>query len=436
MPDSLLAMTRARAALVLDHPFFGSMALRLTLRPDPSCRDLWTDGRTLGFNPTYAAALSEAALIGAQAHEIMHLACGHHVRRNDRDAELWNKACDLVVNHLLVEAGFTLPQGAPHDPDCAGRSAEAVYADLTRLQEDEANGGAEQALTEEADERTEGGEGRGGDGEGDSGDSDETDGGEHGEGEGASGRGASEEGEGHGEKAGAVEFTGEVRDHPVLDGSDGTARKKAEQDADIELVQAMQRALHMGDMPADFLRLVRERVRPKLDWQGILQRFLENCADGDTTWTTPNRRYLYQGVYLPSRREPRIPHIVLAVDSSGSVDDALLAAFCAELSGVLESYDTVLTVLFHDTRVQSAQSFTRQDLPLRLSPSGGGGTDYRPVADYIEENDLDPTCLIWFTDLECTRFPDEPPYPVLWLAGQPNGITPPFGETGYVNPSA
>ena len=97
-------MLRARAALVLDHPFFGSIALRLTLKPDPTCSDLWTDGRTLGFNPSYAAALSEAALIGAQAHEVMHLACAHHVRREERDTALWNKACDIVVNQLLLDA--------------------------------------------------------------------------------------------------------------------------------------------------------------------------------------------------------------------------------------------------------------------------------------------------------------------------------------------
>ena len=233
-------------------------------------------------------------------------------------------------------------------------------------------------------------------------------------------------------------FTGEVRDHPVLDGGSGTAQKQAEQEADIELVQAMQRAKHMGDMPAGLLRLFRKRLHPTLDWRGILQRFLENCADGDSTWTTPNRRYLYQGIYLPSRQEPRIPHIVLAVDSSGSVDNALLEMFCTELSGLLESYDTLLTVLFHDTRVQSVQTFTRQDLPLRLAPAGGGGTDYRPVTAYIEENDLAPTCMIWFTDLECDRFPEEPAFPVLWLAEQPNGTTPPFGETGYLKerPSA
>ena len=127
------AMIRARAALVLDHPFFGSIALRLTLKPDPTCSDLWTDGRTLGFNPSYAAALSEAALIGAQAHEVMHLACAHHVRRGKRDRALWNKACDFVVNQLLLDAGFSLPQGSVHDPAYAGFSVEAPvsYTHLT-----------------------------------------------------------------------------------------------------------------------------------------------------------------------------------------------------------------------------------------------------------------------------------------------------------------
>lgn len=120
---------------------------------------------------------------------------------------------------------------------------------------------------------------------------------------------------------------------------------------------------------AGLLRLFRKRLHPTLDWRGILQRFLENCADGDSTWTTPNRRYLYQGIYLPSRQEPRIPHIVLAVDSSGSVDNALLEMFCTELSGILESYDTLLTVLFHDTRVQSAPDV----YPARPAVAAGPG---------------------------------------------------------------
>ena len=324
-----LAMIRARAALVLDHPFFGSIALRLTLKPDPTCSDLWTDGRTLGFNPSYATALSEAALIGAQAHEVMHLACAHHVRRGKRDRALWNKACDFVVNQLLLDAGFSLPQGSVHDPAYAGFSVEALYSELARLQDEAPNKGAERPEAQEETEQTEGGGGQPGEGKGEGKSQKDSTEGERGEAELLGGHGASESSQdkGKGQRTKPVAFTGEVRDHPVLDGGSGTAQKQAEQEADIELVQAMQRAKHMGDMPAGLLRLFRKRLHPTLDWRGILQRFLENCADGDSTWTTPNRRYLYQGIYLPSRQEPRIPHIVLAVDSSGSVDNALLEMF-------------------------------------------------------------------------------------------------------------
>ncbi|MFI3271008.1 MAG: VWA-like domain-containing protein [Pseudomonadota bacterium] len=432
------AMIRARAALLLDHPFFGKLALGLQLKPDPYCHDLWTDGRTLGYNPQFAHAVSESALIGAQAHEIMHIACAHHIRREQRDATLWNKACDLVVNQLLLDGKFTLPEGAIHDPQYAGQSVEAIYADLWRWQELESNQGAKNSMVQEESERTEDASGQGGgdvEGQGSSEDSADT---SHEDkealGEAESGRGSAakerQSDDTKGEKAEKVFFSGEVRDHPVLESAENDAdmQRKIEQAADIELVNAMQNAKNMGDIPAGFMRLYKERLRPTLDWRSILQRFLENCMDGDSTWTVPNRRYLYQGIYLPSRQEPRIPHMVLAVDCSGSIDEQLLQAFCAELSAILMSYDTILTVLFHDTKVQGSQTFTRQDLPLRITPQGGGGTDYRPVMDHIMEQGMSPNCLLWFTDLECSRFPQEPNFPVLWLSDRPSTSPVPFGE--------
>ena len=133
-------MRRARSALVLDHPFFGVLALRLRLREDTTCRDLWTDGLTLAYNPAFAATIPEAALVGAQAHEVLHLAFNHHLRRQDRDKDLWNRACDLAVNQILLEAGFSLPQGFFHDAAYAAMAAEEIYAELAGLREDPAPG--------------------------------------------------------------------------------------------------------------------------------------------------------------------------------------------------------------------------------------------------------------------------------------------------------
>ena len=435
--EALHAMIRARSSLVLDHPFFGSLALRLTLKPDPACGDLWTDGVSLAFNPLYASSLPQKKLVAAQAHEIMHIACGHHLRRKDRDERLWNQSCDYAINHILQEAGFSLPEGFLHDPAYADLSVDDIYTALARLQEQNPNGGAENAQETgpgSADAAT-GTADLGGE-QGDEAPSsqntqspDAPEGSENG----PTGAGRMKESDKEGgkntDKGKADAFQGEVRDHPATDAQQSQgAQTMAEQEASIALTQAMQRALHMGDMPAGFTRLLRHTLRPTLDWRALLQRFLENCSSGDYSWTTPNRRYLFQDIYLPSLREPQIPELVLAVDSSGSVDEPALAAFCAELSAILDAYDTRLTVLFHDTAVHGSQSFCRQDLPLALTPVGGGGTDYRPVCEYIEEQGISPACLLWFTDLQCNRFPPEPGYPILWVTTDISDSAPPFGD--------
>ncbi|MFZ5812151.1 MAG: DUF2201 family putative metallopeptidase, partial [Thermodesulfobacteriota bacterium] len=102
-PDEKMA--RARAELVMDHPFFGSLALRMRLAPDPDCAGMWTDGRTLGYRPALVEALPLNTAVGLLAHEMLHVVCAHHLRRQGRDETLWNRACDYAVNAILDEAG-------------------------------------------------------------------------------------------------------------------------------------------------------------------------------------------------------------------------------------------------------------------------------------------------------------------------------------------
>ena len=149
-------ITRARAALVMEHPFFGSLALRLRFKADPTCVDMWTDGKTLGYNPAFSTALSQKSLVGAMAHEVLHLAFGHHLRRKGRDAKLWNRACDLAINHILVESGFTLPQGFAHNPAYAGMNADEIFDALVSLQDTPTNKGAQNAQIAQGAEQTEG----------------------------------------------------------------------------------------------------------------------------------------------------------------------------------------------------------------------------------------------------------------------------------------
>jgi hypothetical protein len=130
-PKTRRNVVRARSELVLDYPFFGHLALQMTLVEDCHCDTAWSDGRTLAYNPHYARMLSREKLKGLMGHVVMHPACRHHLRRNGRDPETWNMACDYAINWILLEAGLTLPDGYLDDPDLRGKTADDIYTRLT-----------------------------------------------------------------------------------------------------------------------------------------------------------------------------------------------------------------------------------------------------------------------------------------------------------------
>lgn len=428
-------MVRARAGLLLAQPFFGSLALRLTLQPDPACEGMWTDGRTLGFNPKVVSSLSDAEVQGMQAHEVMHLACRHHLRRAGRESGLWNRACDLAVNALLKDAGFTLPGDFEVESRHAGRPAEEIYEILIAERGDKGGTGqgADQGLKAPARDAS-----RAALQELPSGDEAQA-------GTRLSGGAARKlarqarrnRAQGQDGAAAAVEsywnnaHKGEVRDHPDLDGhaAPGNADAAAlERDLDIAVSQAARQAAGMGRLPGSVARLFTARAQPHLDWPEVLRRFVTRQAVSDYSWSPPNRRFVHMGLHLPSPRNESLPDIVLAVDCSGSVDQPLLDRFCAELSAILGAFDARITAMLCDCAVRSATTLTRLDLPLRLDVTGGGGTDYRPVFAAVEREGLAPACLIYLTDLQCDRFGAEPPYPVLWACSGEDLPAPPFGE--------
>src|SRR5215469_12849449 len=128
---------KARTALLLDHPFFGSLLYRLKDRESRAIKTMATDGVSLLWNPEFVETLTAATLAGTLAHEVMHPALHHHLRRSGRDPKRWNVACDYAINPLLVNAGLKLPEGVLVEDRFRGMSAEQIY----NLLESEADSG-------------------------------------------------------------------------------------------------------------------------------------------------------------------------------------------------------------------------------------------------------------------------------------------------------
>lgn len=380
-------ISKARAGLILDQPFFGRLALELRLTMDKAADTLWTDGETLGYNPEFVAGLSMEELKGVLAHEVLHLAAAHQARRGARDPKLWNRAGDLAINPLLEDAGFRLPAGRLLDPALRDKSAEEIYGTFPQ-------GSGDQG---------------GGQGSGDS----DAGGGDPGD------RGGADPG-----------GCGEVRDAPGKDGgraSSGDLAESAEK-WKIAVTQAMTQARAMGVVPAGMERWVQEILAPKVDWRAALRRFVSSAARNDYRWFPPNRRFIHAGLYLPGVRSEELGDVVIAVDTSGSIGAAEVEQFAGEVNSILEEHDATATVIYCDAAIAGVEVFRKDDLPLQLTPVGGGGTDFRPPFAWVDENEILPKVFIYLTDLECDAFPEEPPYPVLWAKIGTWGETPPFGE--------
>src|SRR5271170_4462247 len=159
---TLLRIQKARTSLILEHPFFGSLLFRLKGRECRSIPTMATDGVSLYYNPDFVETLNAATLAGTLAHEVMHPALHHHVRRSGRDPKRWNQACDFAINPLLLDAGLSLPDGVLIDNRFRGMSSEQIYNLLeseseSETERDSGHEGGDEPEGDESNDGTSGG---------------------------------------------------------------------------------------------------------------------------------------------------------------------------------------------------------------------------------------------------------------------------------------
>jgi predicted metal-dependent peptidase len=371
---------RARTALVLDHPFFGQLALRLQPKESPAVTEsMATDGRTLFYQAEYVMSLTHSELVGLFAHEVLHAALQHHTRRADRERKLWNEACDYAANPILRSAGFVLPSDLKCDDRYAGQSCEQIYTTLRELQTDE--------------------EGKQDETNADSGE-------QAGDGANGEGQGSSDPGPGG-----------------VIDSPDVTDAGEWQ----IAVRQATKAAQMIGKLPEALQRAVTETARPRIDSRSLLARFMQSCAAADYSWRQPNSRYVASGLYLPALRSEAMPPVVVIIDTSGSISEKDLELAAADINAIAdECQPEAIHVIYADAKVQGMQTFLPGE-QLKLEPRGGGGTHFAPAFAHIDNEALAPACAIYLTD-GYGHYPEHAPeYPVLWL--MTTDEVAPFGET-------
>lgn len=431
MENAFQRIKGARKALVLDHPFWGMLSLKLEIVADREDVDtMATDGSHLYYNTKYVKSQSEDILLTLWAHEVMHCAMHHHTRRGDREPDMWNSACDYAINPILTDAGFTLWEGALLRGDFKGKSAEQIYAVLKQEKQQQQQQDKQEEQPQDPDGSEDAGAGGGDDDSDEDGDqSQDDDGDQSGDGQGDSdgdgdgdGQGDTDDSQG---KSGSKDGKGKGgQPGQVLDAAEPSQN---EAEWTVAVKQAEKAAEMMGNLPGHMKMLVEQMTRPRVDWRSLLRRWVQEKCAADYSWKQPNRRYAPQGIYLPSVRSEEMGKMVVFVDSSYSTS-FVVPAFKAELQAVKdEMQPSELIVVMCDAAVQRVDRFAR-DEAVEFHLQGLGGTDFRPAFEWVEAEGEEPVCAVFLTDgYPNNGWPDPADYPVLWAIC--SDIVAPWGET-------
>lgn len=441
-------ITMARVSMLFKQPFFGSIAMRMDIRPaDNWCPTMAVDGKYTYYNHEFVDSLTQDELVFVFAHEVLHLVYDHLTRNEFRDHQLYNCAADYVVNDELVLAGVgKLPMKKVTKKDSNGRSStvdeviglhdvkyrgwnsEKVYDDLLKQMQKSQ------------------GQGKGNSGQGSPSSSSGSNSSGNGQGDGKANGMTLDElvdklldehispGEGKDGEEGAESGNGKN------DGTDGPAKfdEEARKQLKAELMDTivnLSKTCNVGNLPAGVQRIIDQMTAPKMDWRAMLQCNLDSLIPYDSDYMHMNRKGWHLSAVLPGPVNDKQLDIAVAIDMSGSIGDKEAAEFLSEIQGIMSAYTSYNILVFcFDTRVYNAVNFSSDDgLSITTyEPKGGGGTDGGCIFRYLKEEGIEPQKLVVFTDGYVGDFGDPIYCPTMWLI-KGSKEKPPFGEVAYMD---
>lgn len=193
--------------------------------------------------------------------------------------------------------------------------------------------------------------------------------------------------------------------------------------------QLINKAKLQGDLPLGIEILVPNLFEGKISWEDELYNVIEQSIRFDYRLLPANKRYISQGIALPALSGSKAK-IVIAIDSSGSIDGALLSQFLAEVESIMNTYENFeIDLLVADAKVHEHHILYPGD-ELSYTLKGGGGTNFENTFIYINENIDEVNLLLYFTD-GFGKFPeDEAFFETVWVLT--DEIEVPFGRAIFL----
>lgn len=405
-------LEKARVKIICEAPFFGSIALGLPSELDESVGTASTDGTRIRYAPTFLEKLEVRQVVGLIAHEVLHVALLHSTSRGNRDPIRWNHACDYVINLILKDGGYYLPEGGLIDEKYRNLSEYQVY-ELLAKKDAEKPKPQPKSKPDKGDDESESSSGQGDSKSEDKGDK---------EGDG--------KGDGEGDNEGDPSAGwGKVEDPTEKDGSKASPARLAEvaQKAIEQVAGAEATARLAGNLPAGVDRLLGNARKPAVNWRDTLRRLLTEKTRDDWSWRRPNRRY--RTAILPSLHSEGSGVLAISVDTSGSISPDLYKQAIAEIKECASTIKARVFIGSCDTTHYGFEEYLDGDALPHLA--GGGGTDFDDASIKLEElvsQGNEVKAHVFITDGETNNWGAEI-CPTIWaIHSNTRNIQPPYGE--------
>jgi predicted metal-dependent peptidase len=211
-----------------------------------------------------------------------------------------------------------------------------------------------------------------------------------------------------------------------------------------EIDQAIRQGLiahqkHIGQGGAGLDRELGDLLAPKVDWREVLREFVKaTCANKDTSsWRRVNRRFLSTGTYMPSMIGEKVGHLVVAIDTSGSIGGPELDEFLSEVKGIAEEVSPeCVDLIYWDGDVAAHEKYSGAEVSNIVSstkPRGGGGTDPSCVSKYLKDENIKPEAIIVLTDGYVPNWGSDWTAPIMWvISGGNTSAVAEHGKTIYL----
>lgn len=372
------SLAKAVKDMMLEEPFYGLFLVGINREWSKSLPTAGVSkhkiGVKLSINEEFWSKLSKDHRQGLLKHELLHVSFGHMSMRDlYNDHKLFNIAADIEINQYIrrdqLPEGGLLPETFPELKLPLKAGTREYYKLLQQAKQNEASPTLENLIREME--------------QGDSPYNHDT-----------------------------------WTDFEDLDEAEKKLIEKQIQhqlkDAAIEI-----RKKNRGTTPGELSEILDNLFKveePKFDWRGYLRRFVGNS---NVVYTKKLRRkFNKRYVENPGLKIKRRNHVLVGIDTSGSVSSDELKEFLGEIHHISKTGNEV-TIVQCDTQIVSIEAFNSKK---EFKVKGRGGTDFQPVIDYYNNNPRKYTNLIYLTDGEAPA-PNNTPKRVLWVLSSKSSET-------------